>query len=359
MNIILVTLEYLPPLTSGNGVYANAVASALKKLHRVKVVAASHAQTPLAPEVHPVQVTSQRTLEDAGNVEFVLKGLKEVETLSAFNPSLVLGIDWHSAPICVALARTCGCKFIFMPFRIFSYSCESIFIRKLEELGANYADAIIALSEVDARLMKEFFGRTATIINPPVSVQVLNRKKRDMILTISRVFPEKRIEKLICALPKVNLSLSLVIAGHISSEQHLKELKELSRKLGVEARVTFAGSLPQSELWKLYSKAKIYVSTSRYEPFGLSIAEAAALGLPVIMDNSGMVGAGELFEDKKSCLKVDVSNEEELAGAINLLARNSKLSKRIGRNARKAALKLSKSSFSAEINKFIWSVVNS
>ncbi|MBU2652708.1 MAG: glycosyltransferase family 4 protein, partial [Bacteroidetes bacterium] len=344
---------------SGNGVYANAVASALKKLHRVKVVTASHVEATSPPEVHPVLVSSKRTLEDAGNVEFVLKGLKEVEALSVFNPSLALGIDWHSAPICTALAKTCGCKFIFMPFRIFSYSYKSIFIRKLEELGANYADAIIALSEVDARLMKEFFGRTATIINPPVNVQGLNKKKRDIILTISRVSPEKRIEKLVCALPKVDSSLSLVIAGHIYSEPYLRELKELSIKLGVENRVTFTGSLPQPQLWKLYSEAKIYVSPSKYEPFGLSIAEAAALGLPVIMDSSGMVGAGELLEDKKSCLKVDVSNEEELADAINLLARNPKLSKRIGRNARKAALKLSKSSFSAEINKFIWSIVNS
>lgn len=359
MNILLVTLEYLPPLTSGNGVYANAVASALKKLHKVKVVTAANVGVPSTPEVHPIPVTSRRALEDAGNVEFVLKGLKEVEALPVFNPSLVLGIDWHSTPICIALARTCGCKFIFMPFRIFSYFCESIFIRKLEELGANYADAIIALSEVDARLIKEFFGCAATIVNPPVSVRVLNKKKRDIILTISRVSREKGIEKLIRALPKVNSSLSLVIAGHIYSEQYLKELKELSRGLGVEARVTFTGTLPQPQLWKLYSEAKIYVSPSKYEPFGLSIAEAAALGLPVVMDSSGMVGAGELFEDKKSCLKVDVSNEEELAGAINLLACDLELSKRIGRNARKAALRLSKSSFSAEINKFIWGVVNS
>jgi glycosyltransferase involved in cell wall biosynthesis len=363
MKIVIVTLEYLPHGISGNGIYAKIVVDALKLNHNVMVATSVLSDAAPQSEIYSVPVSALRGLDDIENMEFIVEGLKRIEGLYKFNPDMVIGVDWHSIPICLALLGTCDCKFVWMPFRIYSYSNKSKTIENLEKLGVSNAHAIIALSDVDSKLIKGLFGYSAVVVSPPLSEKMFSESKdakhlrRDIILVISRVSPEKHIENIIRALPKVDPNLSLIVAGHISDKEYEEGLRALSRRLGVEERVAFLGRLSQRHIVELYSHAKVYVNPSTYEPFGLSIVEAAAFKLPIVMDNSGLIGAGIIFKDQKSCVKTEVSNPKKLAEVINTVAEDLELAGRIGGNACKTVLEMTQSKFTAKLNEIIWEVV--
>lgn len=61
-------------------------------------------------------------------------------------------------------------------------------------------------------------------------------------------------------------------------------LHSLAAEIGVADRVRFVGL--QSQTNPCYQASDLYVMTSRYEPFGLVVLEAAACGLPVVGFNS-------------------------------------------------------------------------
>ena len=356
--ILLITREYLKPHISGNGVYANQLVDALRSHWDARVVT-TYVKGPLPRFVVHLPVSSKNwTMK--GDAEFILKGLLRFDDIVNLKPCLVVGVDWKSAPLGLVLGKRLGCPLVWMPFRIFSYSSNSVLIRGLEKLIARNADEIIALSSVDAALIKKFFKRKASILHPPVTLEAQAKpdEKSNVILTVARISPEKGIERLIRAMQRIRPELTLVIAGGVSDKQYFKRLENLSCGLGVEGRVTFTGRGSQNELSSLYSRARVYLSSSIYEPFGLSIIEAAYHSLPIVMDNTGLNGAGTLFTHSQDCLKVDMVHNIKLAEAVNSLFEDPSTAHRLGKNAKNVADQLSSLAFEEKINSFILRVIN-
>jgi len=111
------------------------------------------------------------------------------------------------------------------------------------------------------------------------------RQRKERILTVGDIYPHKRFEILIEALPivlRVRPKVDLAIAGNPVDRQYMDYLYRLSKDLGVADRVSFLGSVPRDSLIELYDSAAVFVSASRLETFGLTPIEAMARGLPVI-----------------------------------------------------------------------------
>lgn len=62
-------------------------------------------------------------------------------------------------------------------------------------------------------------------------------------------------------------------------------LEDLSRRLGVQDRVHFLGE--RSDLWRILPALDLLLVPSWTEPFGVSLIEAMALGIPVVATNVG------------------------------------------------------------------------
>jgi glycosyltransferase involved in cell wall biosynthesis len=76
--------------------------------------------------------------------------------------------------------------------------------------------------------------------------------------------------------------------------------------------VVFAGYVPYPELPGLYGIADVFVHPTPYEPWGVSVQEALACGLPVIA--SSRVGAGyDLIEADKNGAIYDAGDPNDLA----------------------------------------------
>lgn len=114
---------------------------------------------------------------------------------------------------------------------------------------------------------------------------------RFVLLTLSRISPEKRIELLLRSLerlerqrPDLARRIALIVAGgpaYMGGERYLERLEQRAARLR-SIPVHFAGYLSGDAKWDLFAAADLFCSPSAYEAYGLTIAQALASGTPVL-----------------------------------------------------------------------------
>ena len=112
-----------------------------------------------------------------------------------------------------------------------------------------------------------------------------------------------------------------------------KFLESLVAELGLKGNVALPGW--QDDIPGALSSLTLFVSAARSEPFGLSIVEAMAAGLPVVATASE--GALEIIDDSFSGKLVPLDDPDSLAQAINDLLDDPAECARLGQNAQLAA----------------------
>lgn len=134
-----------------------------------------------------------------------------------------------------------------------------------------------------------------------------------LLLTAARMHPEKGYEHLLSAMAEIRRRLDrpclLGIAGTGPLEAHYRELAE---SLGVSDCVRFLGF--RNDLPDLMLAADLFVLASVAEAFGLVIAEALYLGVPVVATRAG--GIPEIVDDGRDGLLVPPGNSAALAAAV-------------------------------------------
>jgi len=126
--------------------------------------------------------------------------------------------------------------------------------------------------------------------------------------------PVKGTDILLQALALLKIEYKIQIAG---TGKLLPAYKKLAGALGIESKCVFCGFLPHSEVKLFLEKIDFAVSASRYETFGLLLAEAIACGVPVVATRCG---GPEDFADSDNSLLVPPENPAALAEAIEKMA---------------------------------------
>ncbi|WP_030437342.1 glycosyltransferase [Actinoplanes subtropicus] len=106
------------------------------------------------------------------------------------------------------------------------------------------------------------------------------------ILTVARPVERKGVEDLIRALPRVP-NAELVVVGGAQSDPYVRKLAALARDCHVDDRLRLAGAVPAHEMPAWYRSADLLAATPWYEPFGLTVLEAMACGVPVVASAVG------------------------------------------------------------------------
>lgn len=99
--------------------------------------------------------------------------------------------------------------------------------------------------------------------------------------------------------------------------------------------VTFTGKLEKEAWVKLAEEYSIFINTTNFDNFPVSVLEAMALGLPIVSTNVG--GISFLLENQKEALLVAPQNEDEMAKAIIEIIENKFDTESMVYNARKKA----------------------
>lgn len=134
----------------------------------------------------------------------------------------------------------------------------------------------------------------------------------DMLLQLRQRFPHLR----------------MVLTGAGSYRDPL--LKELSGK-GVDDMVDYLGVVPATRVPSIINQSKIFIYASRQEPFGLSVVEAMACGIPPVTSN--IHGPSEIVTDGRDGVTVTPGSLTELVTAVGNLLIDNSLRERLGLNA--------------------------
>ena len=152
---------------------------------------------------------------------------------------------------------------------------------------------------------------------------------KQIILLAARFVPQKNIDLAIKSFVEVQKNFpraGLLIVGRGREEGRLKKLAAGLPGISFEAWA--------DDLASYYKTADIFLLSSNYEGWGLTVVEAAASGAPIIMTEVGCAGE---FLIPGSGLVVPVNNKEKMASAILELLSNPVLGRALGARAQELA----------------------
>ena len=197
------------------------------------------------------------------------------------------------------------------------------------------ADKIVTIHNgIDVKRFEQ--GSSGTGV-PPVSHhgQDAHATRRQLVGMIGHLAPIKGQEEFIRAAAIVcgtRNDVDFIIAGEDKSRdgQNRANIEKLIIDLDLKQRVQLTGWT--DEVAGLLATLDLFVSPARSEPFGLSIVEAMAAGVPVIATASE--GACEIIDTDESGRLVPIGDVEALAKAIADLLGDAPARERLARNAR-------------------------
>ena len=160
----------------------------------------------------------------------------------------------------------------------------------------------------------------------------LGYKEDDWIVVSSgQVQPRKRIDTFV-AIAKLCPDMKFIWIGGIPFKNAAADFQGMKNIISAAPKnVHFTGVMSLDDVRQFYWAADVFVSTSDQETFGLSIIEAAASGLPVVLRD---------IHDYDSTFRVDAttcSSDDEFAAAVRNLRSDRQLYARKQTAARRIA----------------------
>jgi glycosyltransferase involved in cell wall biosynthesis len=190
-------------------------------------------------------------------------------------------------------------RMLHIPYRIF-------FGKKI----FRKADKVICVSKFEESLVVKHFkvdvAKVSVIPNGVDleefrSLEKIRRSNRlhRRILYVGRLEKYKGVQYLVHALPKLDSEIFLEVVG---KGPYRKSLVRLARRLKVDDRIRFFQDLPRKRLLHKYAEADLFALLSKYEAYGISVAEALASGTPCIVANTSALRE---FVDNENCFGID------------------------------------------------------
>lgn len=219
----------------------------------------------------------------------------------------------------------------YLAGRVFNY----IYSYKRTRLAKKY-DRFVVLTDEDRRDWGNL-KNICTIPNPipfiPESYSDLTEKR---VIAVGRLTGQKGFDLLVQAWAKVTGRFpdwKLSIIGSGGKEIRLRELIE---KLGVEKSVDILP--PSRDIESEYKKSSIYAFSSRYEGFGLVLAEAMACGLPAV-SFACKSGPADIISDGEDGFLIKMHDTNDFAEKLALLMKDKELRQKMGKAARNNILR--------------------
>ena len=190
--------------------------------------------------------------------------------------------------------------------------------KRFDQRSVQHIDRIVANSLNVQKRIEEAYGRSSTVIHPPVDASKFRFKKYgDFWLSVNRIYPEKRIDlqfEVFRRLPQEKL----VIVGGYAREDHAAKYHNRLIK-DIPDNVKMLGAVPEEELIDLYARCRGLICTAVDEDFGLTPLEAMASGKPVVAVNEG--GFKETVVHGKTGLLAQ-AERDELVRAVLAISRD-------------------------------------
>ncbi len=157
-----------------------------------------------------------------------------------------------------------------------------------ERKAFNAAESLITVSKTMKKVLLKYLDSYKNIcvaypgIDKIFCKQNINKDSKN-ILSVGNVIPRKGHHILIEALHRVTEDWTLTIVGNCEMDKtYYDNLKRLIIRNKMQDRIEFKGSMKPNDIIAEIRKSKFFILLTKYEGFGMSIAECAAAGLEII-----------------------------------------------------------------------------
>ena len=217
--------------------------------------------------------------------------------------------------------------------------------RESERAALAAAARVVVTSESTARTVIADYdvpSERVSVVRPgndPVPPALGSNDGVVRLLSIGSVVPGKGHDVLVAAVATiVDLPWRLTIAGdRTRNPAAAARLDSDIAAYGLGDRVAVLGAVPPERVIELYLASDVFVLASRFEGYGMALAEAIAHGLPVV---STMAGAIPDTVPAGAGLLVPPDDVAALAQALRRLIGDCAERQRLATNARAAAAQL-------------------
>jgi glycosyltransferase involved in cell wall biosynthesis len=278
----------------------------------------------------------------AGQRAMALTKLSEVPD---GRPIIVDGLAFGALPEAAVLAsRTPLIALVHQPLALESQlaTAQAHILRESERVALAAAARVMVTSETTARIMIADYNvpsqRISIVLpgNDPVPTALGSDDTVVRLLSVGSVVPGKGYDILIAALATIaDLPWRLTIAGDLTrNPAAAARLQADIAGHGLSHRIAVLGAVPTEKVMALYLASDLFVLASRFESYGMALAEAVAHGLPVVSTTAGAIpdtvpaGAGFL---------VPADDVPALAQALSCLISDRNERRCLAANARAAA----------------------
>jgi glycosyltransferase involved in cell wall biosynthesis len=204
------------------------------------------------------------------------------------------------------------------------------FWRALLWASARRSSRLIAVSEATRRDLLECYRVDSRVVPHGVEraffEMASQRQPEPIILCVSTLHPHKGIEALVKAFGAFHArhpEFRLVLAGMRGF--HAQAIERTIAALDLQRCVRITGWVERDELYGLYRRAWAFVYPSRFEGFGMPVAEAMAAGIPTACSSIDPLRelAGE------AALLFDPADERAVEAALERIATDQDLRARL------------------------------
>ncbi|HEU4719050.1 MAG TPA: glycosyltransferase [Bacteroidia bacterium] len=204
------------------------------------------------------------------------------------------------------------------------------------------ADALLATSPTIVKYMNAITGKKIIITPFGVDTSVFRplekeRKREDgkivigLVKSLEPVYNVSVVIDTFGALLRNNpgRKIGLLIVGDGTQR---KMLEEKVREMHIGEQVTFAGKVDHREVPLWHNRIDIFVNISAYESFGVSVLEAMACEVPVIVSDTG--GLSDIVDEGVQGFRVPVNDIAATTLAMEKLVTDADLRMRMGKAGR-------------------------
>jgi glycosyltransferase involved in cell wall biosynthesis len=199
-------------------------------------------------------------------------------------------------------------------------------------------DSLMRIRDEDLR--RELMSRSMVVYNG-VDVRSLRAIRdevvksegieEDSVVFIGRLMEYKGVKFLVKVFRHVVDELRDAVLHIVGDGPIFNEVRGLVERLGLKGRVIMHGALPRDKAMRILARSALLTHPSLYESFGMVIAEAYAMGKPVVTHRAGY--AKELVEEPGAGLTVNVFNEHEYANNLITLLSDKALYNKLSQKA--------------------------
>lgn len=202
--------------------------------------------------------------------------------------------------------------------------------RRLDIAAAKNVDVYIANSTETQKRIKKYYGRSSTVVYPPVDIQRFTpqQTRAEHYVTSGRQLPYKRHDLAVAAATK--LSKKLYVFG--DGPMH-KQLVSIAGPT-IEFRTDRYGDASDGELERLLTTARGYIFPTE-EDFGIVTVEALAAGAPVVGLARG--GTTDIITSEELGVLFERQTVDDVVEAIQLLESRTYSPSKLSRTAKRFA----------------------